>query len=281
MSRNHEYFEQNPETWSIIDFLNECEVELYDAKINKYTKSLKAIANDKQEERIKKAQLLLDSFMLANKDSFKSGTVKNINNEVNLMSRRDQNENKESVGSAVSKKAKTMKDTPLSSQGVPNPSSSSLLYEQVKTTNTNANDDDSDFISSNKSSISRSHWKDTSSSSLQSLESTGSNRGDTKMMDEVNNPEYNRQHTPPHQIYSTSENQNLLTRLRNEKQRVKFTIDTRNDLQNKLLLLFIPSGETYSFSKYYKMHWIQWFANKLSLFFEAPQNPLLDKNSEG
>src|SRR5438034_11800207 len=94
-------------------------------------------------------------------------------------------QNKESVGSAVSKKvsikcipmiiricyreffskfflrkqAKTTKDTPSSSQGVP-----------VKTTNTNADDDDGDFISSNKSTISRSHWKDTSSSSLQSLE---------------------------------------------------------------------------------------------------------------
>lgn len=72
MSRNHEYFERNPETWSIIDFLNECLVEPYDAKIDKYTKSLKAIANDKQGERTKKAQSLLDSFMLASKDSFKS-----------------------------------------------------------------------------------------------------------------------------------------------------------------------------------------------------------------
>ncbi|CAG8708670.1 840_t:CDS:2 [Funneliformis caledonium] len=79
------------------------------------------------------------------------------------------------------------------------------------------NDDNGDFINSNKSTISRSHWKDTSSSSLKSLESVGSSRGDTKMMDEVNNPRYNRSHTLPHQIYSTLENQNLLIRLRNEK----------------------------------------------------------------
>ncbi|CAI2187612.1 13237_t:CDS:10 [Funneliformis geosporum] len=151
----------------------------------------------------------------------------------------------------------------------------------VNTTNTNADDDDGDFISSNKSTISRSHWKDTSSSNLQSLESAGSSIGDTKMMDEVNNPGYNRPHTPPHQIYSTSENQNLLTQLRNEKQRAKSTIDTRNDLRNKLLLPFIPSGETYSFSKHYEVHWVHRFADKLSLFFEAPRNPLLDKNSEG
>ncbi|CAG8481007.1 1424_t:CDS:2, partial [Funneliformis mosseae] len=210
-----------------------------------------------------------------------------------------------------------------SSPGIPNPSSSSLLREQVKTTNTNADDDDGDFISSNKSTISRTHWKDTSSSSLQSLESAGSNRGDTKMMDEVNNPGYNRQHTPPHQIYSTSENQNLLT----IKEIKNFAIhginqgglngkiytmyydadlqhhfvfetcqyrigttwgnipeslsDTRNDLRNKLLLSFIPSGETYSFSKHYEVHWVHRFADKLSLFFEAPRNPLLDKNSEG
>ncbi|CAI2191350.1 9437_t:CDS:10 [Funneliformis geosporum] len=153
--------------------------------------------------------------------------------------------------------------------------------KKVNTTNTNADDDDGDFISSNKSTISRSHWKDTSSSNLQSLESAGSSIGDTKMMDEVNNPGYNRPHTPPHQIYSTSENQNLLTQLRNEKQRAKSTIDTRNDLRNKLLLPFIPSGETYSFSKHYEVHWVHRFADKLSLFFEAPRNPLLDKNSEG
>ncbi|CAI2196808.1 18498_t:CDS:2, partial [Funneliformis geosporum] len=198
MSWNHEYFERNPETWGIIDFLNECEVEPYDAKIDKYTKSLKAIANDKQGERTKKAQSLLDSFMLVVGHSrllaepqnwcwrtgdllgylmpkaglqpdrtkakewerkrtqkqvhihqpnlnagtvINGGTVKNINGEVKLMSKRDQNEsdddfqhfqlpkkrkkqlslskkNKESVGSAISKKAKTTKDMPLSSPDI-------------------------------------------------------------------------------------------------------------------------------------------------------------------
>ncbi|GBC20318.2 hypothetical protein GLOIN_2v1580400 [Rhizophagus irregularis DAOM 181602=DAOM 197198] len=37
---------------------------------------------------------------------------------------------------------------------------------------------------------------------------------------------------------------------------------------------------TYSFSKHYEIHWVHRFADKLSLFFEAPRNPLLDKNSE-
>jgi hypothetical protein len=66
MSRNHKYFERNPETWNSIDFLNECEVEPYGAKIDKYTKTLKAIANNQQGERAKKA---LDSFILASKNS--------------------------------------------------------------------------------------------------------------------------------------------------------------------------------------------------------------------
>lgn len=199
---------------------------------------------------------------------------------------------------------KSKESVSSSSGGVPNPSSSSLLREQVKTTNTNTDDDNGDFISSNKSTISRSHWKDTSSSSLQSL----------------------GPHTPPRQIYSTSENQNLLVRLKNEKQQAKSTMepicsnivdttnknlmerlqyqydhrwelvtndatkyidkliensDTRNDLRNILLLPFIPSGETYSFNKHYEVHWVHRFVDKLSLFFEAPRNPLLDKNSEG
>ncbi|RHZ88724.1 hypothetical protein Glove_21g188 [Diversispora epigaea] len=77
-------------------------------------------------------------------------------------------------------------------------------------------------------------------------------------------------------------------------------------------LPFVPSGETYSFSKHYELHWVHRFADKLSqifylilisinricivyvkihfqqivslsrsLFFEAPRNPFLNKNSEG
>jgi len=57
--------------------------------------------------------------------------------------------------------------------------------------------------------------------------------------------------------------------------------DSRNEFRRKLQLQFVPSDETYSFSKHYEIHWVHRFADKLSLFFEAPRNPLLDKNSEG
>ncbi|CAG8841435.1 14152_t:CDS:2, partial [Racocetra persica] len=133
-------------------------------------------------------------------------------------------------------------------------------------------------------------------------------------------------HTPPRQIHSTSKNQELLARLRQEKQRTRSTYepicsniidttnkllmdrlkikcdyiwdpvtndatkyidelidssDTRNEFRSKLQLPFVPSNEIYSFKKHYEMHWVHRFADKLSLFFEAPRNPLLDKNSEG
>jgi len=134
--------------------------------------------------------------------------------------------------------------------------------------------------------------------------------------------EYDRPHTLPHQIRSTSENQDLLKRLRQEKQRTKSTYepigsniidttnkllmdrleikrdytwdpvtndatkyidelidssDTRNEFRSKLQLPFVPSDERYSSSKHYEIHRVHRFADKLSLFFEAPRNPLLDK----
>ena len=55
-----------------------------------------------------------------------------------------------------------------------------------------------------------------------SLESVGSSAEMTGI-NEINSPEYDRPHTPPHQIRSTSENQDLLKRLRQEKQRTKST----------------------------------------------------------
>ncbi|GES89912.1 C2H2-type zinc finger transcription factor [Rhizophagus clarus] len=339
MSNVHKYFNCASEEWSIRGFLEKCDIEPFDQKLDCYTKSLEAIANNERGSRGKKAQLLLNKYKQKGNGS-DSQVAKSWNNERShskvylhqptitcenisgfnglismnkngifasgsTISKRDYEESdddfmpvhqpKRKKQLSLPKKAKTTKDTPSSSPGVPNLSSSSSLREQVKATNTNADDDDGDFISSNKSTISRSHWKDT-------------------------------QHTPPHQIYSISENQNLLTRLRNEKQRAKSTMepicsnivdttnknlmerlqyqydhrwepvindatkyidkliensDTRNDLRNKLLLPFIPSGETYSFSKHYEVHWVHRFADKLSLFFEAPRNPLLDKNSEG
>jgi hypothetical protein len=40
----HEYFNRNHESWSILDFLNECKLEPFDQKIDCYIKSLKSIA---------------------------------------------------------------------------------------------------------------------------------------------------------------------------------------------------------------------------------------------
>jgi hypothetical protein len=55
----------------------------------------------------------------------------------------------------------------------------------------------------------------------------------------------------------------------------------RTDLRQKLQDPFLPPGETYSFSKHYELKWVYQFADKLLSFFEAPRNPLLDRNSEG
>ncbi|CAB4482601.1 unnamed protein product [Rhizophagus irregularis] len=62
MSGIHEYFKKNPTNWNFIDFLNECDTEPFDAKVDKYTKGLEKIANNQQGERTERAQLLLICF---------------------------------------------------------------------------------------------------------------------------------------------------------------------------------------------------------------------------
>jgi hypothetical protein len=46
MSGIHEYFKKKPKDWSIIDFLEECDTEPFDAKVDRYTKGLEKIANN-------------------------------------------------------------------------------------------------------------------------------------------------------------------------------------------------------------------------------------------
>ncbi|CAB4445458.1 unnamed protein product [Rhizophagus irregularis] len=58
----YEYFKKNPTNWNFIDFLNECDTEPFDAKVDKYTKGLEKIANNQQGERTERAQLLLNCF---------------------------------------------------------------------------------------------------------------------------------------------------------------------------------------------------------------------------
>ncbi|CAG8518917.1 16579_t:CDS:10, partial [Acaulospora morrowiae] len=203
---------------------------------------------------------------------------------------------KESVDSAVSKKVRT-------TMGMP----SLPVVRREATAQSN---------SSNKSSIVR-----YSSSNSESGGATGITSG----INEINSLEYDRSHTPPHQIRSASENQDLLKRLRQEKQRTKSTepicsniidttnkllmnrlkikrdytwdpvtneatkyidelidnSDTRDKFRCKLQLSYVPPDETYSFSKHYEIKWVHCFADKLASFFEAPRNPLLNKNSEG
>ncbi|CAG8834761.1 5116_t:CDS:2, partial [Gigaspora margarita] len=72
--------------WNIIDFLNECDVEPFDIKIDRYTKSLKDIANNRQgeKERVEKAQLLLDRFKLYDRIKAKEWEKKRSQKQVHI-----------------------------------------------------------------------------------------------------------------------------------------------------------------------------------------------------
>jgi hypothetical protein len=68
MSGIHEYFKKKPKDWSIVDFLEECDTEPFDAKVDGYTKGLEKIANNQQGERAERAQLLLNCFKKASEN---------------------------------------------------------------------------------------------------------------------------------------------------------------------------------------------------------------------
>ncbi|CAG8627924.1 8654_t:CDS:2, partial [Scutellospora calospora] len=61
-NKTHEYFKRNPEDWGILEFLNECELESFDLKIDSYTKCLESIVESEQGDRSERAQLLLDKY---------------------------------------------------------------------------------------------------------------------------------------------------------------------------------------------------------------------------
>ncbi|UZO02980.1 uncharacterized protein OCT59_023393 [Rhizophagus irregularis] len=119
---------------------------------------------------------------------------------------------------------------------------------------------------------------------------------------EINSPEYDKPHTPPHQIRSTSENQDLI-KLRNWPEAINRLVVSTDEAVKKINIKslwnilvdrlkikrdykwdpVINNATNYIdelINNHYEIHWVHRFADKLSLFFEAPRNPLLDKNSE-
>ncbi|CAG8517840.1 4945_t:CDS:10 [Cetraspora pellucida] len=153
--------------------------------------------------------------------------------------------------------------------------------------NTEDNDSDDPFIrntSVEESTSSRLYSKDSSSSSSSQRISAGPS-GD------VNNP---REPICSNIIDTT--NKHLIERLQLNcdyhlepiiNDTTKYidelieSSDTRSDLRQKLQVPFVPAGETYLFDKHYEIGWAHRFADNLLSLFEAPRNPLLDRNSEG
>ena len=68
MSMN-EYFKRTSKDWNILGFLNECNIEPLDRKLDCYTKSLEAIVNREEGDRKERAQLLLNKYKKASVNS--------------------------------------------------------------------------------------------------------------------------------------------------------------------------------------------------------------------
>ncbi|CAG8691628.1 hypothetical protein RhiirA5_434819 [Rhizophagus irregularis] len=66
----HEYFDQTYTEWNIREFLNECNKEPFQQKIDTYLKSIENIVRSDKEKRSKKAQHLFDRYKKASKKCF-------------------------------------------------------------------------------------------------------------------------------------------------------------------------------------------------------------------
>ncbi len=62
MSKIHEYFKRKPSEWDIVAFLNDCEKEPFETKIDEYVKSLEAIIKHKRCYEQGKARILLNNY---------------------------------------------------------------------------------------------------------------------------------------------------------------------------------------------------------------------------
>jgi len=63
----YEYFERKPSKWDIIEFLEQCDLEPYGKKVDRYIRCLKCITRGEQKERKEKAEELLRRYSEENK----------------------------------------------------------------------------------------------------------------------------------------------------------------------------------------------------------------------
>ena len=66
----HKYFDKKTSEWNILDFLNVCEAETLDQRLDCYVKSLKNIINSETGFRRERAQILLDNYKKASMNRF-------------------------------------------------------------------------------------------------------------------------------------------------------------------------------------------------------------------
>ncbi|RUP23308.1 hypothetical protein BC936DRAFT_139020 [Jimgerdemannia flammicorona] len=75
MSRRiHEYFNRRPAQWCILGFLNECDMEPFERKMDEYLKSLSNIIDCEQGIRHERAKCLLDRYRKVKKNGGVTGT---------------------------------------------------------------------------------------------------------------------------------------------------------------------------------------------------------------
>ncbi|KAF0450535.1 hypothetical protein F8M41_002161 [Gigaspora margarita] len=68
--RIYKYFDRKLSEWNILSFLEECELEQFDLKVDCYIKSLECFSNSQTGCRNKRVKILLENYKEGNKHDY-------------------------------------------------------------------------------------------------------------------------------------------------------------------------------------------------------------------
>ncbi|GES81485.1 hypothetical protein GLOIN_2v1495160 [Rhizophagus clarus] len=140
-----------PSKWNITEFLEVCDLELFDRKIESYIASLEAIANMEEGKKRKKAQLLLDNYKeqgkrpdFTKKNHDDNKTIKlDLNDEINNFF---QNPPEQESTNPIKKRWRS--EIVSNERGIPNEAGNKKGKFEEQESIFTSEDEDSDYIPS-------------------------------------------------------------------------------------------------------------------------------------
>ncbi|PKY54949.1 hypothetical protein RhiirA4_427144 [Rhizophagus irregularis] len=270
----HEYFERNETTWNIKEFLEFCNFEPFDKK------SITDRKLAKQWDIDRSSTSTISELAPSKRDSQSDDDFQPSNQATMRKKRFSLKKNKSVNVSPVNVSPTGVSPTNISPVNI---SPINLSFANVSLTNISpaivSPTDVSPVNVSPSTPIEKIHSTRETQELLKKLQNEKTLANEpicSNIIDTTNIPLMKR--LGINQVYSWVPVVNETTKYIDE---LIANTDTRPKLRNKLQNSYISPDEMYEFNKHYEKNWAHSFANKILSFFEAPRNPLLDKNSEG